>query len=107
MSGLDKNRKRKYTIAFRVSEEERASIYAKIYLASVPIGEYMRNAALTQGINVYAGKYESDRLAVELKRLGQKIDTATNSEAADPDILEILLEIRETLKLLQEKNKSL
>lgn len=106
MGGLNKNRKRKYTFAFRVSEEERAVINAKIRLASIPIGEFLRQSALGKNINVYAGKYESDRLALELKRLGERLPDM-GKEETDEDLIEVLLEVRETLKLLQEKKNSL
>ncbi|MDO4491941.1 MAG: hypothetical protein Q4B85_12825 [Lachnospiraceae bacterium] len=105
MSGLDKNRKRPYTLAFRVSAEERARIHAKIKVASIPIGEFLRQSALSQDVLVYAGKYESDRLAVELKQLRKKVIITEGN--FDENQQEVLMEIKEILRIMIEKNKSL
>lgn len=74
MSGLDKNRKRNQTIFFRMTPEERRQLQARITASGLPKGVYIINSTLHQKIEITLGKYESDRLSIELKKLREKID---------------------------------
>lgn len=69
MSGLDRDRKRNQTISFRMSPEERRQMEARILVTGMPKGQYFIESLLHQKIQITAGKYQSDRLAVEFKRL--------------------------------------
>ena len=98
MSGLDKKRKRNQTVCFRATLEERREIEARITVSGIPKGEYYRQSLLHQQINITAGKFQSDRLAVEIKRLRERLD----EESAETDkglleecktLLEQLIEI--------------
>lgn len=80
MSGLDKNRKRNQTICFRMSPEERRQLYARITASGLPKGVYMIQSSLNQSIEITVGKYESDRLSIELKKLREALKNETGSE---------------------------
>lgn len=69
MPGLDKDRFRNKTISFRMSPEERRLLEAKIKISGMKKGEYFRIMLLQTDLNIRAGKYESDRLSVELKEM--------------------------------------
>lgn len=69
MSGLDKDRLRNKTISFRVSPDERQRLEARIKVSGMPKGQYFIQSLLYQKIEVIAGKYQSDRLSLELRRL--------------------------------------
>ena len=72
MSDIDYNRIRNHTISFRVSEEERRQLKARIKVTGLPIGRYILESALHQKICIAVGKYQSDRL------LFGKLDDAFN-----------------------------
>ena len=73
MSGLDKDRFRNKTVCFRASPEERQRITAKVMVSGLPKGAFILKSILECEINITVGKYQSDRLSVELKRLGEAI----------------------------------
>ena len=73
MSGLDKDRFRNQTISFRVSTEERLQLEARIKVSGMPKGQYFIKSLLHQELTIAVGKYQSDRLSLELKRLREGI----------------------------------
>ena len=95
MSGLDKNRFRNTTISFRVSPEERLALEARIKVCAIPKGEYFIKSLLYQRIEISVGKYKSDRLALELKKLREAFESAKCET-------ETLCECKALLKQLQE-----
>lgn len=83
MSGLDHNRKRNQTICFRATPEERKEIEARIKVSGMPKGEYCRQSLLNQKIEINAGKYQSDRLSIEVKRLRELIKQIPEEQFQD------------------------
>lgn len=86
MTGLDKNRYRNTTVSFRVTPEERRQLEARIKVSGMPKGEYFIQSLLHQEINIVVGKYQSDRLSLELKRLKEqlnKLDTGDDEQTVD------------------------
>lgn len=69
MPGLNKDRKRPITIGFRVSPEEKNKIDARVKASGLPYAKYFYQTFTQQKIVIAVGKYESDRLALELKKL--------------------------------------
>ena len=63
------DRFRHNTIAFWLSDEEKAEVEAKIILSGVPKGEYYRKSVLEQEIKVVSGNYMSFRLSKVLERI--------------------------------------
>ena len=95
MSGLDKNRFRNTTISFRVSPEERLALEARIKVCGLPKGEYFIKSLLYQRIEISVGKYKSDRLALELKKLREAFE---NDECEST----VLCECKALLEQLQD-----
>lgn len=78
MSGLDKNRVRNSTVSFRVSPEERIQLEARIIVSGMPKGEYFIQSLLHQNLCISVGKYQSDRLSLEFKKLREALEKADN-----------------------------
>lgn len=87
MSEKDKNRFRSSIISFRVSPEERLQIEARIKVCGIPKGEYFINSLLHQNIVISVGKYKSDRLSIELKRLREILENVKKADEIE-NILE-------------------
>lgn len=99
MSGLDKDRKRNQTISFHMSVEERKEFEARVAITGLSKVSYIIQSLLYQKVNITAGKYQSDRLSLELRRLGAQLE---NIESEDIEIMDILLECK---LLLGQLNK--
>lgn len=98
MSGLDKNRRRNCTVCFRASPQEVQMLDARVKVSGLPKGEYILESVLHQKVSIAVGKYQSDRLSMELQKLrvalesadiDQKLETLENCKC----LLEQLLEI--------------
>ena len=91
-----KARFRHNTIAFWLSDEEKKLVEAKIKVAGVEKGEYYRASILGQKIEIVAGRYRSDRLAMVLEELIDK------SERGDVNAgSEISMIVRELLEVIK------
>ena len=77
MSGLDKDRVRNQTVCFRATPEERQQIEARIKVSGMAKGQYYIQSLLHQQINIVVGKYQSDRLSLEIRRLRERLDDMT------------------------------
>lgn len=100
MSGLDKNRLRNQTVCFRATPEERREIEARIKISGMPKGHYYIQSLLHQQLNIVVGKYQSDRLSIEIRRLREQIEKMENN-AINTDIT-VLEDCRAILKQLLE-----
>lgn len=103
MSGLDKNRLRNSTISFRVTPEERIQLEARIKVSGMPKGEYFIQSLLHQELNIAVGKYKSDRLSLEFKKMREALEMLSATE----EIAELLKDCKalltEMLKLTDDK----
>lgn len=83
------------TIAFWLSDEEKAQVEAKIILSGLPKGEYYRRSILGQEVTVTAGNYMSSRVA---KVLEQILEHFKDGNAEDTQLLleliKLLLDIK-------------
>lgn len=77
MSGLDKDRIRNQTVCFRATPEERQQIEARITVSGMAKGQYYIQSLLHQQINIVVGKYQSDRLSLEIRHLRERLDDMT------------------------------
>lgn len=84
------------TIAFRLSDEEKSQVEARIILSGLPKGEYYRKAILGQEVIVTAGNYMSNRVAKVLEQI------ALHLENGDTEDEKLLLEL---IRQLLEVNK--
>lgn len=79
MSGLVKDRLRNQTVSFRVSPYERQQLEARFIVSGLPKGKFFIEALLHSEIKIAVGKYQSDRLSLELKRLREQIEALQGS----------------------------
>lgn len=109
MPGLDKNRFRNKTISFRMSSDERRLLESRIKVSNLSKREFFVQMLLHSNINIRVGKYESDRLSLELKRLREKLTTAivddNNIEVKDV-LLDCKLLSQTLLKVIEHGNLS-
>ena len=69
MPGLKKNRKRPNTIAFHVSDAEKVAIETRINVSGLAKSEFYIESCLDKKLDVIGGKFESDRLSVQLENM--------------------------------------
>lgn len=93
------DRTRHNTIAFWLSDEEKARVDARIKLSGLPKGEYYRSAVLGQEVQIVAGKYLSDRLA-EIKKI------RTKEYPQERDIYELEEIVEQLLQIWSNKKAS-
>ena len=102
-SEWDHNRVRNKTISFRASPEEHRLIRARITVSGLSISEYTIQAMLGNPIEIRVGKFESDRLSVELKRLSRKLDTVSIPDDAIPLLLECRALLEQVIEITATK----
>ena len=81
--GHDTHKIRITTMSFRVTEEEKTELEARIKVCGLPKGEYFRQSLLHQQINITAGKFNSDRLSLELRRMRETLEVTNDSEETE------------------------
>ncbi len=94
-------RLRRNTIAFWLSDEEKAQVEARIILSGLPKGDYYRKAILGQEVAVTAGNYMSNRVAKSLEQVLKQIE---NGDTKDEKILLEL--VKQLLEVGQNRNAS-
>lgn len=102
MSGLDKNRLRNSTISFRVSPEERIQLEARIKVSGMPKGQYFIQSLLHQRLSIAVGKYQSDRLSLEFKKLRVALNSISGTEETTETLKECKTLLNELLKVTIE-----
>ena len=90
---------RRNTIAFLLSDEEKAQVEARIILSGLPKGDYYRKAILGQEVAVNTGNYMSNRVA---KVLEQILEHLKNGNTEDEELLLEL--IKQLLEIRQNRN---
>lgn len=98
MSGLDKNRFRNKTVAFRMSPDEVSKLNARVKVSGLPKGEFMINILLNGQISLSVGKYQSDRLSIELRRLREAMELYMSNDLYE----EALCDLKDCKSLLEE-----
>ena len=97
----DHNRTRNKTVSFRLTPEEYRKMDKRIKIAGLPKNEFMIRSILEQHISIRAGKFESDRLSLEVRRLKD----ALNGVKIPEEAVNLLLECRALMEqLLQITN---
>ena len=101
-------RHRNIIMNFHASPEEKARIDARITISCIPRVEFYLKSILGCKITVVSGKYKSDRLAVEMKKLRRSVEEISIEPADnDEDIYYLLLSINalmQELIILLENN---
>lgn len=80
MSGLDKNRQRNCTVCFRATPHEVQMMEARIKASGLPKGKYILESVLHQKISIAVGKYQSDRMSLELQKLRMALERTDGEE---------------------------
>ena len=105
MSKENYKRVRNHTIAFRVSDEERDEIKAKVAISGLPIGEFLLESVMNQKIYIAVGKYQSDRLSIEIRRLRVQLEATTESlEEVNQVIQRCICLIEQLLKVIENED---
>mgnify|MGYP000049390585 CR=1 FL=1 len=89
------NRRRNKMISFRVSPEEYLRIEARTKISGMTKAQYIIQSLLNEKINIAVGKYQSDRLSLELHNLRIAMELA-------PSTYEIEKTLKECKALLAE-----
>lgn len=104
MDKVKKNRTRNTMISFRVSDDEKKKIEARIKISGLNKSEYFINTFLNQDIIVNTGLYYGDRLSLELNKLLIYLMEKENNQEDKLDECKYLLE--EILSIIKEKKSS-
>lgn len=103
MPGLNKNRKRPVTIAFRVTAQEAQRINQRVKISGLSRRKYFMNTFLGQKIEISGGCIESNRLASELKKIRMKLEMLeVNSTQLEETIDECHALLSELSKVIKE-----
>lgn len=106
MARKDEKRVRSKTISFYVTPEENKQIQARIKIAGMPKGEYFIESLLHQKICISVGKYQSDRLSLEMKKLRLALENTNDIESLK-DVLDECKALLEQLKSVTDNNSNL
>lgn len=103
MPGLNKNRKRPVTIAFRVTALEAQRINQRVKISGLSRRKYFMNTFLGQKIELRGSCFESNRLASELKKIRMKLEVLeVNSPQMEETIDECYALLTELSKAIKE-----
>lgn len=106
MAGKDEKRVRSKTISFYVTPEENQQIQARIKIAGMPKGEYFIESLLHQKICISVGKYQIDRLSLEMKKLRLALENTNDAESLK-DVIDECKVLLEQLKSVTDNNSNL
>ena len=93
----DHYRARNKTVSFWMSPEEYRNLQARVKITGLAKNEFMIRALLGHPIHIRAGKFESDRLGVEIMRLKDALKETQVPE----DAVSLLLECRALLEQIR------
>lgn len=103
MSGLDKDRFRNKTVSFRMSPDEIKLLTARLKVSGKAKGQFIIDAITKSKIEVIVGKYQSDRLSLEIRRLRDQI----NEWIRKDDIYEVRALLLECHAIVEELIKTM
>ena len=88
------DRFRHNTIAFRLSDEEKSQVEARIILSGLTKGEYYRRSILGQEVIVTSGNYMSNRVAKALEQIALRLENGNvEDEKLLVELIRQLLEV--------------
>lgn len=105
MKQKNENRKRNKLVNFWVTPEEIDLIETRVKLTGMAKGEYLIETLLKQDISIRVGKYESDRLSLEMARLSEVLNTCSvDSEDGMKVLNECKLLFQELIQLMHKES---
>ena len=87
MRYIDHYRARDRAVTFRLTPEEYRQMEERIKITGLAKNEFMIRSMLEQRIEIRAGKFESDRLSLEARRLKDVLNSVEVPEEAIPLLL--------------------
>lgn len=107
MKRREQDRQRSHTVCFWASPEERQQIEARITVSGMPKGQYYIQSLLYQKIDIVVGKYQSDRLSLEIRRLRTQIESMgkTSSEVPTGVLGDCKALLTQLLNVMNSNNK--
>ena len=103
MSFVGQARTRNQTVSFWMSVEERREMEARIALVGMPKGQYFIESLLHQKITIAVGKYKSDRLSLEIRKLRECLEAM---QVEKDEVLDVLKDCRALMKQIIEVTES-
>lgn len=100
-----KNRARNKIINFRVTPLEYDEIQARIKVCGMPKGEYFIQSLLHQNICISVGKYQSDRLSLEFKRLRETLETISDIDELPNTLTECKALLNQLIIITRDNQK--
>lgn len=98
------NRKRNKLVNFWVTADEMDLIEQRVKLTGMAKGEYLIDTLLEQKISIRVGKFESDRLSLEMARLSDAINSCDmNTDEGISLLNECKLLFNELIKMMQNE----
>lgn len=102
----DQNRKRNKTVSFWLSPEEYRQMQERIKVSGLSKSEFMIRSMLEQRIEIRVGKYESDRLSLEVRRLKDALMAVEVSEDAVCLLLECRALMEQMIQIMKNEPSS-
>lgn len=84
----DHNRTRSKTVTFSLTPEEYRQMQCRIKITGMPKGLFMIRSMLDQKITIRVGKFESDRLSLEVRKLKDALNHVNVPDEATGLLLE-------------------
>ena len=97
----DHKRVRNKTISFWATPDEYVRLKARIVVSGLSKSDYMIRAMLGNPVEIRVGKFESDRLGVELKRLSSRLAAVSVPDDAIPLLLECKALLEQVIMITQ------
>ncbi len=105
MARKNENRSRSKTVSFYVTPLEHTEIMARIKLSGMPKGEYFIQSLLHQEITISLGKYHSERLGVEFRKLRETLEALTDTDDMADVVIECNALLNQMLSVISEDEK--
>lgn len=98
----EKKRRRNRSINFRLTPQDEIRIRERITVVGIPMQEFFLNAFTDMKIEIKWGMFESERLAIELKRLGSVLESIDiESDEAIGEIMQCRICLEEITDMLK------
>lgn len=105
MAGKACNRVRNKTISFYVTQEENIELQARIKVSGMAKGEYFIQSLLYQEIKITVGKYRSDRLSLEFKKLREALEAVKYDKSVKDVLRECKALLSQLYRITEDNNR--
>lgn len=102
MRYVDHYRTRDKAVTFRLTPEEYRQMEEQIKITGLAKSEFMIQSMFEQKIEIRVGKFESDRLSLEVRRLKDALNSTEVPEEAIPLLLECRALMEQFIQITNE-----